>query len=1372
MVIFSCCIRITVNRSNKAKSSSLILFDLISYREATGVCPNVNTMEATMVGNVPSHLIFRGDGYEAWKMRISKEIRLSLRCPKVLVDIPVDESGANQAARLEQEDKAAGMLFGRLGDAQVLQVQELNTVREIFDHFDQIYGTQNNGDAFSVQAQLDAMQYNVKLDPIKFFVEFDNLIQKLVSLNVIVTDADKACRMLRTLPHSMRGIRQTCRGLLQIQGFTSNHVRNQIIQEAYAMQTQYQKTKRESPSSYNNGNGNGNNGNGTSRNGNGRVNGNGSRSSNQRQTDQNSCPNSNQKSHQPVTNGNGNSATACKATKKKRYQGNSFDIKKVKCFTCGQRGHFSNNCENKDQKSANRADFDSSDNESIKFAAPAQSNLSPREETEKSNVEMTFMGDSGCNYHITKENDDRLENVKILSGEDAVIRLAGSNQTMIATKQGDLPIISIINKKPIKGVLKDVLFVPEADQNFFSTTRFMSQGKETRGKDGVYSIYDTSGQLIIQGNIINKKIILKFQLQERKQSMAGVSSSESKSIGTVWHERFGHMNGVYVEKMPKLSTGMPTSLKVIENITNCDTCANAKQKRSEHNSKRLRATRILERIYCDIMGKITPMAEDESLYILVLVDDWSRYVVIYNLRSKDEASDKIMLYIRRVQSKFNFKVAEIRCDNGTEFVNRKLQTFCDEEGIELDLVPPETPELVAVVERKNGTLGDRIRALLDNSHVPIEWWNFAAETAVYLINRSPTSALPNQTPYELWHGCKPDVSRLRIFGSLARVWIPPKKRTKWKARSWKGIMVGYTRTGYLIYNVRTRETVKTCNVNIDESKDIRDLSKALVQNKAQYLNIEPKKKVDLDSIENIIITEDNVANMAMNIENPLTFEEAMNGPEKEFWKHAIEEELTTMKERKVWKIIPEPKSSIMDTKWVLKRKIEPDGKIRFRARLCAKGFKDKNKYVINEIYSPTAKQQAVRLLMILAVELDWSLFHLDVSFAFLYSDINKEVIISIPKGMNTDETKYALELQKSMYGLKISSHNWNKKISEILRKKKYFPIISEPCVYHNPEYPNRVILLIFVDDILITGWDKCEILKTIEFLQSNIEIRNLGFPKKFLGVDIERNEQKMTLKQSNYIVESTEKFPIGKASYSTPMEINLRLKKPDKIDERIPLREILGTIMYLAVCTRPDVSYAVNYLCRFQDTPTSEIFKYAKRILSYLFRTRERTMVYRKSRKNHNILTVMTDASFASDIVDRRSTSGILIKFGENTVHWRTIKQRCVTKSTSEAEYIAMSAGDSEVRAIQNILIELRIKHEVQMKVDNSGAIAIAENRDSKNCRHIDVAYRVVEEAIASGRYSISHLGGESMEADIFTKSLPKYKHEKFSSEIFNDTLR
>jgi len=105
------------------------------------------------------------------------------------VDIPVDESGANQAARLEQEDKAAGMLFGRLGDAQVLQVQELNTVREIFDHFDQIYGTQNNGDAFSVQAQLDAMQYNVKLDPIKFFVEFDNLIQKLVSLNVIVTDA-------------------------------------------------------------------------------------------------------------------------------------------------------------------------------------------------------------------------------------------------------------------------------------------------------------------------------------------------------------------------------------------------------------------------------------------------------------------------------------------------------------------------------------------------------------------------------------------------------------------------------------------------------------------------------------------------------------------------------------------------------------------------------------------------------------------------------------------------------------------------------------------------------------------------------------------------------------------------------------------------------------------------------------------------------------------------------------------------------------------------------------------------------------------------------------------------------------------------------
>ena len=408
-------------------------------------------------------------------------------------------------------------------------------------------------------------------------------------------------------------------------------------------------------------------------------------------------------------------------------------------------------------------------------------------------------------------------------------------------------------------------------------------------------------------------------------------------------------------------------------------------------------------------------------------------------------------------------------------------------------------------------------------------------------------------------------------------------------------------------------------------------------------------------------------------------------------------------------------------------------------------------------------------MLVLAVENGWSTTHLDVTSAFLYGDLEKEVYSLIPEGMNINSHKYVLKLQKSMYGLRVASKNWHSKLCAILKRKGYTPLISEPNVFVDKNEPTGAILLVFVDDFLITGNNQSKINDVINYLETEIEIRNLGPPAKFLGIEITFTSKGLSLHQNPYIDEMVLKYPIGAKQFKTPMEPRLQIEKPEMLQQHISVREILGSLMYASIATRPDITYSTNYLCRYESTPNNEILKYSKRILNYLYTTKHYTLNYVKgSNSMEPTLTLFTDASFASDTVDRKSTTGIIVKFGKNTISWRATKPKCVTRSSSEAEYIAMSQGDAEVRSISNILNELKIKHSVLMFADNTGAIAMCEKRDSRNLKHIDIAYRVVEESIAEGKMKVNHIPGELMEADLLTKSLSKDRHEKLTRLIMN----
>lgn len=1290
------------------------------------------------------HMVFNGSNYLAWRTRIRKEIELAWNCPKTLQEIPATETPQEAQQREEQERKAAGMLFNRIGNDVIMLVANCSTVRQIFAVLEANYGNSNISNALTIQMELDSLQLDPRSDVQKFFTKVDGLINQLRDCGVSEDDKAVANRYLKLLPVSMKSIRQSCRALMPLNEYTSAHVKATIIQECYDMkreQSSYRSLDQRKPANrapfYPNSrpshNGKDNGSKNGHRNGN-----NGSKKE---------CENSSSCSSETKSIANGDPKPT-----KKGYRGKNFDINKVKCYRCHETGHYANDC-----KSANLAHVVDDSDDLFANMIEYEDKI-PVQKSASMGPVMEFMGDSGANRHIICEQEEKLINTRKVTGSAAEIRLARKGLSMVAAKIGDLPISSEIDGEEVRGILTDVLYVPDAGRNFLSTLRYMQNGYSTASSNGKYAVYNPKGKKIMSGNIIGDKIMFKFKVREGRNNSEVHAMS---ALGSVWHGRFGHMCSKFVEKLSETVVGVP-KVKVSENMTNCEVCAEAKFKKLKHNSIRNRATRILELIHLDIMGRISPASQDDHEYILVIVDDWSHFTHICNLRTKDEAPEFIKKHIIKVNNSFEQNVINVRCDNALEFINNDLKNFFDQMGITLDLVPPRTPQLNAIVERMNGTLANRIRALLFHAKCPVEWWHFAAEAAVYLVNRSPTSALEFRTPYERWYGRKPDVTKLRIFGSVARVITPENNRKKLDKRAWSGILVGQTDMASRVYNVRTRKVEISPEVRVDESRTIKDLVPSLKEKSFKKLTIEPKY---IDTNIGRIAIRNNEANM---LEGELTYKEAISGSESRSWMEAINHEFQMMKERNVWKIIPRPKGKIMDTKWVLKRKSEPGG-IRYRARLCARGFKDKNIYVVSETYSPTVKLPTVRLLLVLALENDWKVTHLDVSSAFLYGDMKKDVVISIPEGMNVDREKFALKLNKALYGLKVSSNAWYCKVKEILLFEDYHSMITEPSVYVRTK-STRCVILVFVDDILVTGSDPRECERMICYLEKKVQIRNLGTPKKFLGITVTYENNKILLKQEEYIVNSSERFQIGNMRSKTPMEKDLKIERPKEFDTDLPLQEILGTLMYACIGTRPDATYAANYLSRFQSTPTNELIKYSKRVLAYLCRTKDRGIWYRKSEKDQNVLVVFCDASFASDVVDRKSTTGLVLKFGENTFHWRTIKQKCITKSSTEAEYMALSAADTEARSYSNFLNELGVDHRVVLKTDNSAAIDIAYRRDSRNCRHIDVAHRVVEESLAVGRVDkLIHIPGEINDADLLTKSVSYDRHELLCNNIMNE---
>ncbi|CAD7078080.1 unnamed protein product [Hermetia illucens] len=238
--------------------------------------------------------------------------------------------------------------------------------------------------------------------------------------------------------------------------------------------------------------------------------------------------------------------------------------------------------------------------------------------------------------------------------------------------------------------------------------------------------------------------------------------------------------------------------------------------------------------------------------------------------------------------------------------------------------------------------------------------------------------------------------------------------------------------------------------------------------------------------------------------------------------------------------------------------------------------------------------------------------------------------------------------------------------------------------------------------------------------------------------------------------------------YNTPMEVNLKIEKSEVCEQNIKYRNLIGALLYISSATRPDISFAVNYLSRFQNCYNETHFKYALRILKYLYKTKDLSLTF-KGGNNTKTIYCYVDADWAGDNVDRKSTTGYVIRLFGNIIYWKSKKQKSVTKASTFAEYVALSEAVSEIKFVRELLkiFEIECTKPINIYEDNSGAINIAKYGNfTKNSKHVEVHYHYVHEMVKENIINIVKVESNNNVADIFTKSLCKDKFEKFRSML------
>ena len=871
----------------------------------------------------------------------------------------------------------------------------------------------------------------------------------------------------------------------------------------------------------------------------------------------------------------------------------------------------------------------------------------------------------------------------------------------------------------------------------------------------------------------------------------------------LWHKRIAHINMDHLNKLisKDLVVGLP-KLK-FEKDKLCDACQKGKQTRVSFKPKNIvSTTQPLQLLHMDLFGPSRTMSFGGNYYALVIVDDFSRYTWTLFITHKSDSFQAFRKLAKVIQNKKNLKIASIRSDHGGEFENKDFELFCDEHGIEHNFSAPRTPQQNGVVERKNRSLEEIARTLLNDTSLPKYFWAEAVNTACYIMNRALIRPILKKTPYELFNGRKPNISHLHVFGCKCFVLNNGKDNLgKFDAKSDEGIFLGYSlqSKAYRIYNKRTMNIEESIHVTFDESNAILSTKNMLddIADSLEHMNIheqdskgndkgnneDPPEEVKSNDelprewkasrdhpLDNIIgdiskgVTtrhslKDLCNNMAfVSMIEPKNIKEAIVDDN---WIIAMQEELNQFERNNVWKLVEKPENyPVIGTKWVFRNKLDEHGIIiRNKARLVAKGYNQEEGIDYEETYAPVARLEAIRMLLAYASIMNFKLYQMDVKSAFLNGLIQEEVYVEQPPGFEiSDKPNHVYKLQKALYGLKQAPRAWYERLSNFLLEKEFSRGKVDTTLFIKRKHNDILLVQIYVDDIIF-GSTNDSLCKEFSLdMQSEFEMSMMGELKYFLGLQIKQTQEGIFINQSKYCKELIKRFGMDSAKHmSTPMSTSCYLDK-DESGQSIDIKQyrgMIGSLLYLSA-SRPDIMFSVCMCARFQSNPKQSHLSAVKRIMRYLLGTINLGLWYPKNSTCN--LIGYSDSDFAGSKTDRKSTSGTCQFIGSALVSWHSKKQNSVALSTAEAEYISAGSCCAQILWMKQQLSDYGIiLDRIPIKCDNTSAINLSKNPvQHSRTKHIEIRHHFLRDHVLKGDCVLEFVDTKNQLADIFTKPLPK----------------
>ena len=503
------------------------------------------------------------------------------------------------------------------------------------------------------------------------------------------------------------------------------------------------------------------------------------------------------------------------------------------------------------------------------------------------------------------------------------------------------------------------------------------------------------------------------------------------------------------------------------------------------------------------------------------------------------------------------------------------------------------------------------------------------------MNRAPSRSLDGATPYEVWTGVKPNIEHFRVFGSLCHVKGLGEKVKKLQDRSKPMVFIGYEvgTKGYkcydpeigrvyisrdVIFEEKSQWNWKNSNMekkegtfyspnffDTDEEKidqeaplddyheDVRSLNGIPDNGQGGHQIREessPRKFANFDRIyEATKQVSIDPESCYLTQEEPSSYNEASK---ENVWRQAMEEELDSIEKIETLEMVtPPPGCKPIRLKWVYKIKRNSHGDIvRYKARLVAKGYVQKFGIDYEEVFAPVAKMETIRVLLALAAQEGWQFHHMDVKSAFLNGELEEEVYVKQPDGyIKKGREHLVMRLKKALYGLKQAPRAWYTKLDNCLRSFDFTRSSQEHAVYFKRSGTSRLIIGVYVDDLIITGTKNHQIEDFKAQMKNLFEMSDLGLLISYLGIEVTQERGKILLSQKSYALRILEQSGMSECNPAhTPLESQCKFgKESHPRVNPTTYRSLMGSLRYLTH-KRPDLMYFVGYLSRYMENLTTE----------------------------------------------------------------------------------------------------------------------------------------------------------------------------------------